>query len=269
MGRRANKHILQGPVLIFGATGRHGGTGARVIERLKAAGRSVRAVVRTDDERAEHLRQSGVRTMAGNMHDRRTLVPALEGVSSVYVAYPVAAGVALALANVASVIHEQGSSPHDVINSHGTVALISPSGISREFAIGEELLVRLGINVTVLRVSAFFYENVLLAHSGTIRETGVFANCFGDSRPPWISATDAADLFAVALLEPSTYAGSPIVYPPGYERLSHREIADIISEETGRDVRYQYITQDECVVSANLLHGFGQFNLRKPRRRER
>ena len=132
-----------------------GGTGARVIERLKAAGRSVRAVVRTDDERAEQLRQSGVRTMVGNMHDRRTLVPALEGVSSVYVAYPVAAGVALALANVASVIHELGSSPHVVVNSHGTVALNSPSGISREFAIGEELLVRLGVNVTVLRVSAF------------------------------------------------------------------------------------------------------------------
>src|SRR5262252_3827862 len=115
MGRLANKHILQGPVLIFGATGRHGGTGARVIERLKAAGRSVRAVVRTDDERAEQLRQSGVRTMVGNMHDRRTLVPALEGVSSVYVAYPVAAGVALALANVASVIHELDSSPHVVV----------------------------------------------------------------------------------------------------------------------------------------------------------
>jgi uncharacterized protein YbjT (DUF2867 family) len=146
-----------------------------------------------------------------------------------------------------------------VVNSHGTVALNSPSGISREFAIGEELLVRLGVNVTVLRVSAFFYENVLLAHSGTIRETGVFANCFGDSRPPWISATDAADLFAVALLEPSTYAGSPIVYPPGYERLSHREIADIISEETGRDVRYQYITQDEWIgqLTAAAVHSGG------------
>ena len=183
--------------------------------------------------------------MVGDLHDRRTLVSALDGVSSVYVAYPVAAGAAVALANLASAIHELGSSPHVVTNSHGGVTLNSPSGISREFAIGEELLVRLGVNVTVLRVSAFFYENVLLAHSGTIRETGVFANCFGESRPPWISATDAADLFAVALLEPQTYAGSPIVYPPGHERLSHQEIADIISEETGRDVRYEYINQEE------------------------
>lgn len=249
----------QETVLIFGATGRHGGTGARVVARLQEQGRLVRAVVRSDDERAARLRESGVQTMVGDLHDRRTLVPALDGVSSVYVAYPVAAGVALALANVASVVHELGSSPHVVINSHGTVALNSPSGISREFAIGEELLVRLGVNVTVLRVSAFFYENVLLAHSGTIRETGVFANCFGDSRPSWISGTDAADLFAVALLEPQTYAGSPIVYPPGHERLSHREIAAIISEETGRDVRYEYITQEEWSrqLKAAAVHSGG------------
>lgn len=246
-------------VLIFGATGRHGGTGGRVIERLQEQGRPIRAVVRTDDERAARLRESGVQTMVGNLHDRRTLLPALDGVSSVYVAYPVAAGVAVALANLASVIHEVGSSPHVVIMSQGVADHNSPSGISREFALGEELLVRLGVNVTALRGSALFYENVLLAHSGAIRETGVFANCFGGCRPAWISGTDAADLCAVALLEPQTYAGSPIVYPPGHEWLSQQEIADIISEETGREVRYQYITQEEWIrqLKAAAVHSGG------------
>ena len=113
-----------------------------------------------------------------------------------------------------------------------------------------------------VRVGAFFYENVLLAHSGAIRETGVFANCFGDARPAWISATDAADLCATALLEPQTHAKSPIVYPPGHERLSQQQIADIISEETGRDVRYQYITQDEWTrqLKAAAVHSGGLVN---------
>jgi uncharacterized protein YbjT (DUF2867 family) len=203
----------QETVLVVGATGRHGGTGARVVERLQAAGRLVRALVRSDDDRAQRLRESEVQTVVGDLHDRRTLRPALDGAGSVYVAYPVAAGVAFALANVASVIHEMGSSPHIVINSHGHVDLNSSSGISREFAVGEELMVELRLNVTVLRISAFFYENVLLAHSGAIRETGVFANCFGDARPAWISATDAADLCATALLEPQTYANRPIETP--------------------------------------------------------
>ena len=252
----------QETVLVIGATGRHGGTGARVVERLQAAGRLVRALVRSDDDRAQRLRESGVHTVVGDLHDRRTLRPALDGADSVYVAYPVAAGVAFALANVASVIHELGSSPHVVINSHGHGDLNSPSGISREFAVGEELMVELGLNVTVLRISAFFYENVLLAHSGAIRETGVFANCFGDARPAWISATDAADLCATALLEPQTYANRPIAYRPGFERLSHQQIADIVSEETGRDVRYQYITPDEWTrqLKAAAVHSGGLVN---------
>ena len=41
-------------VLVIGSTGRHGGTGARVVERLQAAGRLVRALVRSDDDRAQH-----------------------------------------------------------------------------------------------------------------------------------------------------------------------------------------------------------------------
>jgi len=44
---------------VIGATGRHGGTGARVVERLQTAGRAVRALVRSDDDRAQRLRQSG------------------------------------------------------------------------------------------------------------------------------------------------------------------------------------------------------------------
>ena len=91
-------------------------------------------------------------------------------------------------------------------------------------------MIELGVNVTVLRIGAFFYENVLLAHSGAIRETGVFANCFGDARPAWISATDAADLCVTALLEPQAYANTPIVYPPGHERLSQQQIADITGQ---------------------------------------
>jgi uncharacterized protein YbjT (DUF2867 family) len=233
-----------------------------VVERLQAAGRLVRALVRSDDDRAQRLRESGVQTLVGDLHDRRTLLPALDGAESVYVAYPVAAGVATALANVASVMHELDSSPHMVINSHGTGDLDSPSGISREFALGEELMVELGVNVTVLRIGAFFYENVLLAHSGAIQETGVFANCFGDARPAWISATDGADLCVTALLEPQAYAKSPIVYAPGHERLSQQEIADIISEETGRDVRYQYINQEEWTrqLKAAAVHSGGLVN---------
>jgi uncharacterized protein YbjT (DUF2867 family) len=196
----------QETVLVIGATGRHGGTGARVVERLQAAGRLVRALVRSDDDRAQRLRESGVHTLVGDLHDRRTLLPALDGAESVYVAYPVAAGTVDALANVASVIRELGSSPHVVMNGNGAADHNAPSGFAREHALAEELLIELGVNFTSVRGGAFFYENVLLLHSDAIRETGVFANSFGDARPAWISATDFADLCASALLEPHQHA---------------------------------------------------------------
>jgi uncharacterized protein YbjT (DUF2867 family) len=235
----------QETVLVIGATGRHGGTGARVVERLQAAGRLVRALVRSDDDRARRLRESGVQTLVGDLHDRRTLLPALDGADSVYIAYPVAVGIVDALANVASVIHEQGSSPHVVIMGSGAADPNSPSGIARAHDLSEELLLQLGVNFTTLRGCAFFYENILRMHAGSIREAGVIANSFGDARPAWISGSDVADLCVAALLAPQSYANTPIVYPPGYELLSHQEIADIISEETGRQVRYQHISTDE------------------------
>src|SRR5258708_30370086 len=110
----------QETVLVIGATGRHGGTGARVVERLQAAGRAVRALVSSDDDRAQRLRESGVQTLVGDLHDRRTLLPALDGAGSVYVAYPVAAGLATALAKVASGIPQPDPPPHLGIHSPRT-----------------------------------------------------------------------------------------------------------------------------------------------------
>ena len=233
----------QEAVLVIGATGRQFGTGARVVERLQAQGRVVRALVHSDDDRAERLRRSGVQTLLGDMYDRRTLLPALDGAGSMYLA--VAAGIVDALANVASVIRELGTSPHVVIMSVAAADHNSPSGIARARALSEELLLQFGVNLTAVRGSAFFYEIFLLLHADAIRETGVFANCFGDARPAWIGGTDAADLCATALLDPHSRANTPFIYPPGHELLSQQEIADIVSEETGREVRYQHITADD------------------------
>jgi uncharacterized protein YbjT (DUF2867 family) len=228
-------------VLVIGATGRHGGTGGRVVERMLDAGHAVRALVRSSDERAAKLRHSGVRTFNGDALDRRTLIPALEGVDAIYVAYPVRHGIAEALLNVASVIAEQGASPHVVVMSMGAADHNSPSAIARGHALAEETLLDLGVNLTAVRGSAFFYENLTALHAHQIATTGVLSNCYGSSHPAWVSGTDIADVCAHVLLDPQHYSGTPIIYPPGHEQLSQHDIADIISEETGRDVSYQYI----------------------------
>ena len=229
------------PILVIGATGRHAGTGATVVDRLLNNGRSVRALVRTDDERASKLRRRGAETVVGDLHDRASLVAAVTGVSAIYFTYPVAAGVIPAAANLASVARDVPSTPHLVVMSMGVSSLDSPSRLGQAQAVAEEVFAWAGLNPTVLRFAGLFHENVLLLHEATIRERGLIANSFGEGPAPWISGADAAEITVAHLLAPRP-ASARISYPPPAETINHAEIARIISTETGRSVRYEHIS---------------------------
>src|SRR6267143_1767895 len=61
------------PILITGATGRHGGTGAHLARRLREAGRSVRALVRRLDERTAPLQALGTEIVVGDHRSELTM----------------------------------------------------------------------------------------------------------------------------------------------------------------------------------------------------
>jgi uncharacterized protein YbjT (DUF2867 family) len=229
------------PILVIGATGRHAGTGAVVVDHLLSRGSQVRALVRTDDERASKLRRRGAETVVGDLHDRASLVAAVTGVSAIYFTYPVAAGVIPAAANLASVLRDIGSTPHLVVMSMGVSSLDSPSPLGRAQAVAEEVFTWAGLNPTVLRFAGLFHENVLLLHETTINEDALIANSFGAGPAPWISGSDAAELAVAHLLAPRP-ASAQISYPPPAEAIDHAEVARIISAEAGRPVRYEHIS---------------------------
>jgi uncharacterized protein YbjT (DUF2867 family) len=230
------------PILVIGATGRHGGTGTTVVDRLLAQRRPVRAMVRTDDDRAADLRRRGAATVVADLHDRASLIPAVTGVSAVYFTYPVAAGAIPAAANLASVLTDIGSTAHLVVMSMVVSAVDSPSRLGQAQAVAEQIFDWAGLNPTVLRFAGLFHENVLLLHGATIREKGLIANSFGGESPaPWISGSDAAEVAVTHLLAPRP-AATQISYPPPAEVIGHAEVARIISAETGRTVRYEHIS---------------------------
>lgn len=184
---------MNAPMLVVGATGRHGGTGATVVDRLLSRGRPVRALVRVDDERTAELRRRGATTVVGDLHDRGSLVAAVQDVSAVYFTYPVAAGVVSAAANLASVLSETRSKPHLVVMSMVVSSVGSPSRLGQAQAVAEEIFTWAGLNPTVLRFGGLFHENVLLLHGATIRQDGLIANSFGQGPAPWIGGDDAAE----------------------------------------------------------------------------
>lgn len=231
-------------VLVIGATGSHGRTGSTVVDHLLSNERSVRVLVRSDDDRASALRERGARTVVGDLHDRSTLVDAVADTAAVYFAYPIAAGVVPAAANLASVLRETDLRPHVVVMSMAPSAHRSPSKLGQAQVIAEEILIWAGLNPTILRVAALFHENVLTLHGGQIREKGRIENSFGPGRAPWIGGRDAAELAARALLRPAPISAE-VSYPPGAEALSHDDVADIIGAEIGRTISYAAITQEQ------------------------
>jgi uncharacterized protein YbjT (DUF2867 family) len=232
------------PILVIGATGRHGGTGAMVVDNLLDRGLPVRALVRVDDDRAAELRRRGAATAVGDLHDRPSLVGAVDGVRAVYFTFPVAAGIISAAANLASVLSAAAAPAHLVVMSMAPSSPDSPSRLGQAAAVAEEIFVWAGLNPTVLRFAGLFHENVLLLHERTIREEALIANSFGEVPAPWIGARDAAEITVAHLIAPPP--PSPrISYPPPAEAITHAEVARIIAAETNRPLRYEHISAAE------------------------
>ncbi|GAB2664902.1 NmrA family NAD(P)-binding protein [Nocardia goodfellowii] len=231
--------------LVIGAGGRHGGTGSHVVRRLREHAHAVRVLVRADDERAQRLRALGAQIVIGDLLDNRTLDAAVQDADTVYFTYPVAPGIVQAAADLAAAIRRAETKPRVVVMSMAVSASDSPSGLGRAQWIAEEVLSWAGLEPTILRIAALFYENIVLLHGESIRRTGGFANSFGDAVVPWISGRDAADLAVAALIDPTRYPRGTTVYPQAATVHSHAEIATLIGAETGAPVKYTPVSAEQ------------------------
>src|SRR5216684_1571104 len=72
------------PILVTGAAGQVGGVGRSVTEMLLDRGLAVRALVRTDDDRASELRRRGADVVVGDLLDLHAIHRAIEGCDRVY-----------------------------------------------------------------------------------------------------------------------------------------------------------------------------------------
>jgi NAD(P)H dehydrogenase (quinone) len=99
---------IASPILVTGATGRHGGTGRAVARSLISKGFRVRALVRQRHHRAEAVAAEGAEVVVGDYANYGSLLDALDGVRSAYFCYPVGAGIAEAAGLFATAGKERG-----------------------------------------------------------------------------------------------------------------------------------------------------------------
>jgi NAD(P)-dependent dehydrogenase (short-subunit alcohol dehydrogenase family) len=75
---------MANPILVTGAAGRVGAIGRTVTELLLKHGKAVRAMVRTEDERAQALRDMGAEVVVGDLLDLDSMHKAIAGCETMY-----------------------------------------------------------------------------------------------------------------------------------------------------------------------------------------
>ncbi|MCB9741944.1 MAG: SDR family oxidoreductase [Alphaproteobacteria bacterium] len=217
-------------VLITGATGTVGALTARA---LLGGDLLVRVAVR-DPAAAQDLAALGAEVVAFDYDDPSTHGPAFDGVDAALLISPFVEDplpglrAAVQAAEVAGVRH--------LVRLSAAGADPDASGLPGKHGLGERLVQESGLGWTVLRPT-FFIDNLWKFNAQSIREQGAWFGAGAGGRSSWVAAQDVAEVAAAALRQPEVHAGQ--VYAlTGAEALSDAELAGLVGEALGREVRY-------------------------------
>ncbi len=218
-------------ILVTGATGT---IGSEVVRQLVTSGQHPRALVR-DPTTARQRLGGQVEPVVGDLDRPETIAAALAGVDRVFLLTTQSAqqpqweqGVIQAATRAGvghlvklSVFRADAQSPLQVARQHGQV---------------ERALARSGLAYTVLR-PVFFMQNLL----GMVRD-GTIATATGNGR---VAMVDARDIAAVAVAALGSHGHAGKVYTlTGPQALSFDEVARIVSQQAGRQLRHVRVLPD-------------------------
>jgi uncharacterized protein YbjT (DUF2867 family) len=234
---------VSGTIALTGATG---GLVRRVLDRLapaaEQAGTRLRLVVR-DASRAPRVPGAEVAAVPGGYTDGAALARALEGADVVYLVSAaeavdrlqqhLTAVDAAVTAGVGRVVYTSflGASPTTTFT------------LARQHAATEERIAASGVRHTFLRHS--FYADFVPSFA-TVEDGGaVIAAPAGEGRVSFVSRDDLADVGAAVLLadDPALDGRLDVTGP---EALTMAEAAAVLTEVTGRPVRYRDQTVEQA-----------------------
>ncbi|OLT23899.1 ergot alkaloid biosynthesis protein [Actinomadura sp. CNU-125] len=217
-------------VLVTGGTGT---TGARVADRLRADGRTVRVASR----RAANTGDAGD-AVRFDWLDPSTHDAALHGVESIYLVPPIGA---LHPEDVMLPFLERAvraGTRRAVLLSSSQLAPGGPATGAVHAALPEVFG-----EWAVLRPS-WFMQNFTggHVHAESIRSAGVITTATGGGRVGFIDADDIAAVAVRALTDPVAPATDRVLTGPGV--LSYDDVAATIARVTGRPVRHRAVSAD-------------------------
>jgi NAD(P)H dehydrogenase (quinone) len=226
--------------LVTAATGK---TGVYVVQHLLKAGHAVRALVHTEDERAEALRQAGAEVFVGDLLEHDDAIRATTGVNAAYLCYPVRPGFIQATAYFADAARRAGLEV--VVNmSQISAREDAKSHAARDHWIAERILDWSGVPTIHIRPTFFSEWLIFPWVLDPIVKEGKITLPYGEGRHAPIGAEDQARFIAKVLAEPDGRIGKTYTLC-GPVELSQKEIAAELSEVLGRKIVYAPSSLDE------------------------
>src|ERR1700754_873001 len=227
----------------FLVTGSTGSTGVPTVRLLLENGHTVRAFVRREDSRSNVLKELGAEVVTGDMLKIEDVRRAMKGVNGVYFCYPLTQGAVEATAILAQAASEH-SVKQIVYMSHRQSRPHARSQATMNHWISEQILDRSGVPTAHLRVN--FFSEWMLYTAAEIRAGRYLTPFDPESRFVPIAAVDIARVVVKILENPEAFRNK-VIPVTGSREVSHIELADILADTLGKEVRFEQVTPDEFV----------------------
>jgi len=252
--------MSRSPILVTGAAGRVGGVGGEVVKILRRKGQPVRALVRTNDDRAAALRKLGAEVVVGDLTRAEDVARALDGCRRMYFGLSVSPPYLEATITTAAVARELGGlevfvNISQLTVSRMTLLAMTDSLQQRLHWLGEQALNWSGLPVVHVRPTVFlqhFFFSQWAADS--IAKDDAIRLPFGGAKTSPIDSRDVAEVIAAILEHPEAHLGK-VIELTGPRSEDMRAVAAEYSEALGRPIRYVDAPMEEWRTSELSTRG--------------
>jgi uncharacterized protein YbjT (DUF2867 family) len=235
---------MEHPILVTGAAGRVGAIGRTVTELLLKHGKAVRAMVRTEDERAQALRDMRAEVVVGDLLDLDSMHKAIAGCETMYFGMSISDAYLAATVNAAAVAKHHGVKAF-INMSQMTVSQMSITETTASPQhklqwLSEQALNWSGLPVVHVRPTVFLEGFFLTLTSDSVRQSNQIKLPFGEGKTSPVAAEDVARVVATLLESPQSHIGK-IYHLTGPQSENMHFYAQEYSKALGRTISYQDI----------------------------
>ena len=233
-------------ILITGATGN---IGKELVQDLQSHGAEFQVMVRKEETRSL-MASRGIKAVLGDFHEPGTFANALKGVRQVFLLttpQPDIVKVEGAFLNEARKAGVQRVVRLSAVGANPW----GSSPLARGHGQCEAQLEASGMAWTILRPTMFM-QNIAPMYGESVAKTSTLFAPAGEARIPWVDTRDVAALAGTVLIE-AGHEG--LVYDiTGPELLTYEGVADLLSAQLGRTVKFVDVPDD---AAYNSMTGMG------------